>query len=83
MKYINTDDTLRKVSTHKNGIPTAYGFACGYIQVKEKGKARKELYKEHGVYHVKQWKTYPSKPVIWVSTEFLTTARKAFKKIKL
>lgn len=40
--------------THiKPGQPTAYGFACGYIQKAETETLSKELYMEHGTYHVR------------------------------
>lgn len=84
---------MKKVIEKNNRI-TAYGFACGYVQLIENEKVHKELYKEHNVYHVRS--LYNNTPklstifsghtshkfIIWESFPTLSEARKLFSKIK-
>lgn len=64
------------MNTHdKKGNPTAYGFACGYVQEETMNENRKELYKEGGVYHIK---IIRNSKIITYSHEQLTWARKIF-----
>lgn len=74
-----------KALVKKNGMPTEYGYACGYgaNESNETTGASKRLYQEHGVYHV-QFRTggYTS-PFQWVSFVGLKEAEKFYKSIKI
>lgn len=81
----------------KKGYPSAYGFACGLVQSYESeskiitgnGKFRchrVELYKEHGLYHIRlvlagetftKWNLNEGKQ--WTSKERLKDAQKVFR----
>lgn len=86
---INNYLNYQCMKTHsKNGNPTAYGFACGYIQRQTKltkeTNARlltKELYKEGGVYHVRQFND--STRILWDSFHTLAEAKISYNKIQL
>lgn len=79
--------TYIKETKTKNGRVSAYGFACGYFERstnhftkdgKEVTKS-KELYKEHGAYHVRSWINL--KRDIWEVRERLKDARKLYNSI--
>lgn len=70
---------------NKNGALSAYGLACGKIQLYDRKLGKAELYKEGGVYHTRviikgfeaqQWNKDDKKA--WLSFEKLSDARKAF-----
>ena len=69
---------------NKNGDLSEYSFCCGYVQSEEKNNIRKELYKEHTVYHFKviSREDYV-KRLVWDSFYSLTDARKAYKLYKI
>lgn len=70
------------MKTHtKQNTPTAYGFACGYVQTEESNGNSKQLYKEHGVYHLRMFRG--SERVIWLSYDKLEQARRDFKNTSL
>lgn len=85
---------MNTTTTHKNGHVTAYGFVCGYVQKVETEKLSKEMYREHGVYHVRSsCHNTPSLNTqfdgrtshaftIWESFETLKVARSFYIKIK-
>lgn len=56
--------------TAKNNLLTAYGLNCGYVQRTNEC----ELYKEHGVYHVRGGGR-------WLTFDKLAEARKEFNKL--
>ena len=65
----------------KNNFLSAYGLACGYVDSwrnRETGEYA-ELYKEHGVYHVRLF--VDNKRLVWDSFYLLAEARKRFKEI--
>lgn len=39
----------------KNGSPSRYGLACGYVDRFEKGQSRVTLWREHCCYHVRRF----------------------------
>ena len=78
----------------KNGKVSAYGFGCGYKEGIETATLYKELYMEHGVYHVRS--TVHNTPslntkfngqtshlfTIWESFYKVSEARALYNKIK-
>ena len=79
----------------KKGLVSGYGFTCGYVQKRDTEYLHKELYKEHGVFHVRS--TFNRSPelssdfgtghvshtyVIWETFDNLKDARKFYFKIK-
>ncbi len=70
----------------KDGTPTAYGFACGYVIERELGnRYRLRVYREHGVYHVNgfiaaQKLGHPSRHV-WESSPTANGARRILAKL--
>lgn len=78
----------------RNNKLTAYGFSCGYTEFIENLTIQKELYKEHGIYHVRS--LYNNTPelntkftghtshnyVVWESFHQLSAARDFYRKIK-
>lgn len=70
------------MNTHnKKGIPTAYGFSCGYVQKETSGIMTKEMYKEGGVYHIVM--TIGKKVLNRFSYDKLTWARDFFKNLPI
>ena len=70
---------------NKNGDLSFYSFACGYVQSKEKNNMRKELFMEHGTFHVKVYRLndgFFRDTIVWNSFDSLTDARKAYKSFK-
>lgn len=61
---------------NKKGLPTAYGFACGYVQSLFDYPLKKELYKEHTIYHVRVFNA--GLRVLWESFETLAEALKFY-----
>lgn len=60
----------------KSGLLTDYALSCGYMEVFESTNRRVSLYKEHGVYHVKNTS---NEFRYWNVFETLKDARVAFK----
>lgn len=82
-------------ATHTpSGNVTVYGFACGYIEQINTDNLFKELYKEHGMYHVRSsvnnspdlYTKFDGRTshifTIWESFTTLSDARKLYNKIK-
>jgi hypothetical protein len=72
----------------KNGELTAYAFACGYVEWESKDGTElskwdngKELYMEHGRYHVKRYKD--GARVMWETFDRLGEARKYYHSIHI
>lgn len=64
--------------TLKNGSPSAYGFACGYVQqVEYSNDFRLALYQEHTVYQIRGFEDFNGH--ICESFDNLKDARKFFK----
>jgi len=60
----------------KNGKLTAYAFACGYVQEKEKNGIMLRLWHEGGpLYHVRAHDFNKHSRLFWESFERLTDAR--------
>jgi hypothetical protein len=58
----------------KNGKLTAYAFACGYVERKEKnGDNRLTLSKEHGAFHLRG---FLGGVHVWECPDTLTAGRK-------
>lgn len=66
-----------------NGFPSDYNFSCGAVKRWENKDFWVEIYKEHGVYHVRrgkingkwfEWKTYDN-----TIPSFFGAAKKKFK----
>ena len=70
---------------NKNGELSLYSFCCGYVQREEKNNVRKELFMEHGTFHVKAYSINDSfvDTAAWNSFDSLTEARKNYKSFKL
>ena len=69
---------------NKNGELSRYGFACGYVEKREKGNMKKEMYMEHSHFHVRMGKN--GEPTfLWqvFSNDELTKARKFYHSIKI
>lgn len=69
----------------KNNFISDYGFNCGYIERRETDLVSLELWKEHGVYHVKHLNFFfnrtewnKSSHYVWLSFDKLSDAKKAF-----
>jgi hypothetical protein len=67
----------------KDGEPTAYGFACGYVSRKEHHNVRVTLWQEHGVYHIRRsdWRRDGADVHGWGTTRSLAEARVAFRQM--
>lgn len=77
-----------------DGTLSEYGYCLGYVQTKENLTIHKELYKEHGTYHVRSlYNNTPSlntvfdgsvshKYIVWESFNRLTDAKKLYSVIK-
>lgn len=65
----------------KKGDLSAYSFACGYVQSDSKEGIEKELYKEHGIFHVRVFEN--GTRTKWESLYTLTEARKIYNSIKI
>jgi hypothetical protein len=67
----------------KDGEPTAYGFACGYVSRKEHHNVRVTLWQEHGVYHIRRsdWRRDSMGAYGWETTTSLTDARTWFRQM--
>ena len=63
-----------------NGKVTAYGFACGRYEERERGNTYAKLYKEGTVYHVQVFTIEPWVRTAWESTYVLSDARRLFAK---
>lgn len=63
----------------KDGLLSAYGFACGYIMSKRSANIEVILHKEFNTYHLSKFKN--GERVSWASYQpnQLTKARKFFK----
>ena len=57
---------------------TVYGFDCGYIERRETDFISLELYKEHGIYHVRLNSFYNRNDNFWKSFENLQEAKILF-----
>ncbi len=68
-KFYNADGSL-----------TSYAFGCGYIQQREAGGRRVQLYHDGGVYHVRAYDFEEHKRLLWDSFADLTPARAAYRK---
>lgn len=62
---------------NKDGSLTAYSFACGYIECKEKDTLHLDLWHEGACYHVKA--STDKARLFWHSFEKLGEARRYFK----
>jgi hypothetical protein len=71
-----------KIFYTKDKFLTSYGFACGYVERKESLLKSKQMYFEHGVYHVRAGK-HGNESNIWETFSTLTEAKKFYKAIKL
>jgi hypothetical protein len=69
----------------KNGLISAYGLSCGYVESRETDYVSLELWKEHNTYHVRhinyhyfrtEWNDSPH--YVWLSFELLKDAREKF-----
>ena len=70
--FYNSDSSLTK-----------YALSCGYIQSKQVGDKRVELYHEHNCYHIRAFNYNLSDcRLVWESTGSLTYARKQYKSLK-
>ena len=63
-------------------ILSAYQLACGYVQEYENNGIKTSLYREHNVYHVRQYDFNEHKRNYWKGFNKLTEARKAFNTLK-
>jgi hypothetical protein len=61
----------------KNGNLSKYGLSCGYVQ----GKRNVQLYMEHQCFHVVASFNNLNNTFVRISTQKLTLARKAFRKL--
>lgn len=78
----------------KSGGVSAYGFACGYIEQVETDTLNKQLYSEHGMYHVRSTRNNTPELntqfdgrtshayIIWETYTTLSEARALYNKIK-
>ena len=65
--------------TTKNGKLTAYAFACGYVERKEKDDDnRLTLSKEHGAFHLRG---FIGGVHVWECPDTLTAARKMMRSL--
>lgn len=64
---------------NSDGSLTAYAFACGYIQEKQDGPLKAELYHD-GCYHVRAFRD--GKRVYWESFDKLGDARRHYARIR-
>lgn len=64
----------------KAGQLTPYALACGYTTRHEKGEKSVQLWREHGVYHVRfiDWTRPPAERRICENFTTLTEARKVY-----
>lgn len=58
------------------GRLTAYAFGCGYLEKRTQGTCETVLWREHGVYHVRQ--VSDGRRVFWQTFRQLGTARRLF-----
>ena len=62
-----------------SGTLTDYALGCGYLEKRTDGKIETTLWKEHGVYHVRQHEFDGRGRIFWDTYHTLTEARKRFK----
>jgi hypothetical protein len=61
----------------KRGTLSAYGLGCGYVEHRERNGISVELWREHGVYHVRTH-DYSAGRIHWSGSSLLGTARETF-----
>jgi hypothetical protein len=65
---------------NKNGTLTAYAFACGYLETREKNGVKVTLERDSACWHVKTWDSVEKVRRAWESVTLLTDARKEFRR---
>ena len=67
-----------------DGQLTAYGFACGYLQIQKTDDRYKQMFMEHSHYHV-QWGFFGKERMGWETfdNKELSKARTFYEKLKL
>lgn len=63
-----------QLSTRSGRRVTAYGFGCGYVEVRLLGEVWTRLYKQHGVYFVR---SYDHENNVLLFHEAFTSVRRA------
>ena len=71
---------LKLQTTRKEN--TAYALACGYVTRKYYGAISVDLWREHGVYHVRAHDHATGKRQFWESFRTLKEAQAFYKEIK-
>ena len=69
---------------NKNGFLSSYGLSCGCIQKHITWAYETQLYKEHGIYHVRNIQTSDGGKrtiIFWQCYETLEEAKKQYKKL--
>lgn len=69
---------------NKNGFLSSYGLSCGCIQKNVTWAYEVQLYREHGIYHVRNIKTSDGEKrtiIFWQCYETLLEAKKQYKLI--
>ena len=69
---------------NKNGFISSYGLSCGYIQKNVSCAYEVQLYREHGIYHVRNIQTRDggNRTIIsWKCYETLLEAKKQYQQI--
>lgn len=62
----------------KNGRLKPYALACGYMEEKEAGAVRLQLWADSGVYHVKAFDFAKHSRIFWQCFDTLTQARRFY-----
>ena len=65
----------------KTGMLTTYSLACGYIDRDESGFLCTTLWREHGVYHVKQLDFLTHERKTWNTFATLAEARESYENL--
>ena len=71
-------DTMKELTLTSKGWLRPYALACGYVEQRIIGKLHVDLWREHGVYHVRAHEFDGRGRIAWESFSVLQEARKAF-----